>query len=86
MTNAPQDVVSTSRDRPAESAPLNEGPTTVFEVTKGQIVDAVLAALDDFIDPPMMTGLTVTPDDRLAIARRVAARVDCHPFRKDRST
>ncbi|HEX4410527.1 MAG TPA: hypothetical protein VH206_17285 [Xanthobacteraceae bacterium] len=39
------------------------------------VTAAVLAELNDFIDPPMTTGLTVVPEDRALIAHRVAQRV-----------
>jgi hypothetical protein len=37
------------------------------------VVAAVLAELDDYIDPPMVTGLTVPQSDRLWIARSRSA-------------
>lgn len=39
------------------------------------VIAAILAELDDYIDPPMVTGLTVPQSDRLWIARRAAQRV-----------
>jgi hypothetical protein len=46
-------------------------------ITRDCIVQAVLAELSDFIDPPMVSGITVPPNERLWIARRVADRVLC---------
>jgi hypothetical protein len=42
---------------------------------KDEIMKAILAELDDYVDPPMTTGLTVPRSDRLWIARRAAERV-----------
>jgi AraC-like DNA-binding protein len=39
------------------------------------IIDAVLAGLSEFIDPPMTSRITIAPDERLWIARRVADEV-----------
>ena len=42
---------------------------------RDDVIAAVLAELDDYIDPPMATGLTIPQSDRLWIARRAAQRV-----------
>ena len=51
---------------------LEAGPAGAL---KAAITAAVIAELDEYIDPPTVTGLTVPRSDRLWIARRVAGRV-----------
>ncbi len=74
------------RGRHADGAPSAAGAGAPVSVTRQQIIDAVLAELDDFIDPPMVSGLTVLQADRLWIARRVAARVCCPEDAQGRDT
>jgi hypothetical protein len=59
MTNAAQDAVCAE-----QASALRDG-----------IMKAILAELDDYLDPPMTTGLTVPRSDRLWIAGCAALRV-----------
>ena len=47
------------------------------------IVAAIIAELDDYIDPPEVSGLMVMPDDRRYLAHRAARRVVLQLMRKD---
>ncbi len=45
------------------------------DVNAEALVEAILSELNDFIDPPMTTGIGISPDDRLWLAQRVAKRI-----------
>jgi hypothetical protein len=54
------------------------GPSSVQSITskiQDAIIAAILAEIDDCIDRPMVTGLTVPQSHRLWIARRASQRV-----------
>ena len=55
--------------------PLCVGSARSLCVGERPIIDAVLAGLSEFIDPPMTSRITIAPDERLWIARRVADEV-----------
>jgi len=79
-------IITLTKQQPETTTTARDRPNAGFFVNEQTIIDAVLAGLSEFIDPPMTSGITIVPDDRLWIARRVAERVVGRVGSTDRDT